>query len=144
MWQAQVRRSGLGVVLGGFLVVSATGVGTSLLEDTAVAAVYDLVTAAGQDLPAVVSENSASRHKQEIIGGSVTLRQNRTFYWTTRYRYTEGRRVTLNESSGHGTYKVEGDDITFSQEPGSSRLIGKLKGHTLSLKVDVELVYKRE
>ena len=147
MWQAQARLLNLAFVLGGLLsvtAVSAEGVEANLQEDTAVAGVYDLVTAAGRDLPAVISETSTTGYKQEIIGGSVTLRENRTFHWTTQYRYTEGSNVTFSESSGAGAYKLEGDDITLSEQPGSTKLTGKLKGRCLSLKADVELVYKRE
>ena len=43
-------------------------------------------------------------------------------HWTTRYRYTEGSKVTISESSGGGDYKVEGDDITLSEQPGSSKV----------------------
>ncbi len=98
MWQVQTRRvSGLVFALAGLLSVramSAVDEGTSLQEDTVVAGVYDLVTAAGRDLPAVVSENSTTGYKQEIVGGSVTLREDHTFHWTTRYRYTESAKVT--------------------------------------------------
>jgi hypothetical protein len=146
MGQTQTRLLGLVFVRGGLLFVTAVSasVGANLKEDKAVAGVYDLISAAGRDLPAVVSENSTTGHKQEIIGGSVTLRENRTFHWTTRYRYTEGSKVTISESSGGGDYKVEGDDITLSEQPGSSKLTGKLKGRSLSLKADVELVYKKQ
>jgi hypothetical protein len=148
MWQVQTRRvSGLVFALAGLLsarAMSAVDEGTNLQEDTVVASVYDLVTAAGRDLPAVVSENSTTGYKQEIVGGSVTLREEETFHWTTQYRYTESAKVTIRESSGGGTYKVERDDITLSEQLGSSRLTGKLKGRFLSLKADVELVYRRE
>ena len=148
MWRVQTRRvSGLVVALGGLLSVramTAVDEGTSLQEDNDLAGFYDLVTAAGRDLPAVVSENSTTGYRQEIVGGSVTLREDHTFHWTTRYRYTESAKVTTGESSGGGTYKVEGDGITLSEQPGSSRLTGKLKGRLLSLKADVELVYRRE
>jgi hypothetical protein len=148
MWQARTKLSlGLVFVLGGLLSLTATNAGSveaNLQEDDVVAGAYDLVTAGGRDLPAVVSENSSPGYQQEIIGGTVTLRQDRTFHWTTRYRYTEGGKVTLSESSGGGTYKVERGDITLSEQPGSSNLTGKLKGRLLSLKADVELVYKRE
>lgn len=147
MWQAQARLLNFAFVLGGLLsvnLVSAAGLEANLQEDTAVAGVYDLVTAAGRDLPAVISETSTTGYKQEIIGGSVTLRENRTFHWTTQYRYTEGSNVTISESSGAGAYKLEGDDITLSEQPGSTKLTGKLKGRGLSLKADVELVYIRE
>jgi hypothetical protein len=148
MWPVQTRRvSGLVFALGELLSVramSAVDEGTSLQEDTVVAGVYDLVTAAGRALPAVVSENSTIGYQQEIVGGSVTLREDHAFHWTTRYRYTEGAKVTIGESSGSGTYKVEGDNITLSEQPSSSRLAGKLKGRLLSLQTDVELVYSRE
>ncbi|MCI0418504.1 MAG: hypothetical protein L0387_37370 [Acidobacteria bacterium] len=147
MWQAQTKLLGLVFVLGGLLSVtamSAGGVEANLHGENAVAGVYELVAAAGRDLPAVVSEDSTTGYKQEIIGGSVTLRENRAFHWTTQYRYTEGSKVTISESSGGGAYKVEGDDITLSEHLGSSKLTGKLKGRSLSLKADVELVYKKE
>lgn len=147
MWEAQVKLLNLAFVLGRLLsvtAVNAAGVEANLQEDTAVAGVYDLVTAAGLDLPAVISETSTTGYRQEIIGGSVTLRENRTFRWTTQYRYTEGSNVRISESSGAGAYKLEGDDITLSEQPGSTKLTGKLKGRSLSLKADVELVYKRE
>ena len=148
MWQVQTRRvSGLVFALAGLLsagAMSAVDEGTNLQEDTLVTGVYDLVTAAGRALPAVVYENSTTGYKQEIVGGSVTLREDHTFHWTTRYRYTENARVTIRESSGGGTYKVEGDNISLSEQPGSSRLTGKLKGRLLSLQADVELVYSRE
>lgn len=147
MWQAQTKLSNLAFILGGLLSVAAVntvGLEANLQEETAVTGVYDLVTAAGRDLPAVISETPTTGYKQEIIGGSVTLRQNRTFQWTTQYRYTEGGNVTISESSGAGAYELEGDDITLSAQPGSTKLTGKLKGRSLFLKADVELVYKRE
>jgi hypothetical protein len=52
--------------------MSAVDEGTSLQENNVVTGVYDLVTAAGRDLPVVVSENSTTGYKQEIVGGSVT------------------------------------------------------------------------
>jgi hypothetical protein len=147
MWQAQTKLSGLVFILAGLLSVIAGSVGgvrANLEEDSAVAGVYGLIRAAGRQLPVVVSENSSTEYKQEIIGGSVTLRENRTFQWTTRYRYTERSKVTIIESSGGGAYKVEDDDITLSGQPGSTKLTGMLTGCSLSLKADVELVCKKQ
>ncbi len=124
--------------------VNATSEEGNQPEATAGADVYHLVTAAGRDLPVVVSENSGSGYKQEIIGGSITLRRDQTFHWTTRYRYTQDRRVTTSQSAGSGTYRVDGEKITLLPQPGASKLVGELKGNTLSLKADVELVYERE
>jgi hypothetical protein len=63
MWQAQTKLSGLVFILARLLSVTAVragGVEANLEEDNAVAGVYDLITAARRDLPAVVSENSAT------------------------------------------------------------------------------------
>jgi len=147
MWPATRRVSGLGFVVGGLLCVAAMSRSDQIIDtshDGVLLQVSSLVARTGRDLPAVVSENSTTGYKQEIVGGSVTLREDHAFHWTTRYRYTESAKVTLGESSGSGTYKVEGDNITLSEQPSSSRLTGKLKGRLLSLQTDVELVYSRE
>jgi hypothetical protein len=125
--------------------VHATSVEPNQPQATTGAQVYHLVTAAGRELPVVISENSGTGYKQEIIGASITLREDDpTFHWTTWYRYTEDRRVTTSESTGSGTYIVDEEEITLLPQPSISRLVGKLKGTILLLKADVELVYKRE
>ena len=135
------------VVVAGILSVmsvNATSAEPGQPKATTGADVYHLVTAAGRDLPVVVSENSGTGYKQEIIGGSITLRQDQTFHWTTWYRYTQDDRVTTSESTGSGTYRVDEEEITLLPQPGTSRLVGKLKGNILSLRADIELVYKKE
>jgi hypothetical protein len=93
----------------------------------------------------VISENSATGYKQEIIGASITLREDdQTFHWTTWYRYTQDRRVTTSESTGSGTYLVYAEEITLLPQPGTSSLVGRLQETILLLKANVELVYKRE
>jgi len=67
--------------------VHATSVEPNQPEATTGIEVYHLVTAAGRDLPVIISENSRTGYKQEIIGGSITLREDDpTFHRITWYR----------------------------------------------------------
>jgi hypothetical protein len=102
---------------------------------------YSLTRANSQDLPAVVSENGARR--QEVIGGSVLLKGDGTYTWSTRYRYVEGGRVRDSESSGRGRYSQQGTGIIFLVEVGDDRFEGTLEGNTLTIQVDVPMVYRK-
>ncbi len=103
---------------------------------------YFLVRANSQELPAVVSESGGAT-RQEVLGGSVRLQADGTHAWTTRYRYTEGRRTYNRDSSGRGTYLEQGTSIIFKVEVGDDGFEGTLQGNTLTIQSDVPLVYRR-
>ena len=102
---------------------------------------YFLASANGQELPAVVSESGSRR--QEVIGGSVLLEADGTCIWRTLYRFTERGRVSVSESSGRGSYSQRGTSIIFLFERDASRLAGTLDGDTLTIQVDVPMVYRK-
>ncbi len=108
---------------------------------TNIAGSYILVNANGQGLPAVVSQGA--NFLQEVTGGSVELRGDRTFTWRTDYRYTQSGLVTTSTSSGGGSYSLADTAITFALEPGTDRLTGTLSNGVLTMRADVELVYRK-
>ncbi len=108
-----------------------------------VAGTYTLVEAAGQRLPAVVSENSPTGYKQEVTGGSVVLRPDEIFSWRTDYRETSGGRVWEHQSSGGGRYRLAGSTITFELDNHSGELKGTLRSGLLKMRADVELTYRK-
>jgi hypothetical protein len=103
---------------------------------------YRLVMAAGQRLPAVVSENPSTGYKQEVVRGSIELRADGTFIWSTSYRETSRGTASEHESTGHGQYSVDGNTIKLTA--GSSQFDGTLSQRTLTLRADVELVYDKQ
>jgi hypothetical protein len=113
-----------------------TPTGPTTIEGT-----YILVSANSQGLPAVVSQGA--NFLQEVTGGSVELRGDRTFTWRTDYRYTQSGLATTSTSSGSGTYSLADTAITFASEPGSERLTGTLSNGVLTMRADVELVYRK-
>ena len=108
-----------------------------------VSGTYNLISANGRNLPAVVSENTATGFRQEVIGGFVELRSDRTFTVRTDYRMTNSGDVRESRSSNDGTYTVAGEAITFTLQPGSDRLSGTLNDGVLTVRADVELVYRK-
>jgi hypothetical protein len=100
-----------------------------------------LVTAKGQNLPAVVSENPSTGFKQEVTAGFIELRADQTCSWSTDYRYTESGQTRVSPSSGDGTYTVNGSSVLMTY--GRDQLAGTLAGNTLTVRADVELVYRR-
>jgi hypothetical protein len=75
---------------------------------------YNLVSAAGHSLPAIVSQNPSTGYKQEVTGGYIELRSDRTCTVSTEYRYTEGGRTSTSSSRNEGTYMTSGKTITFA------------------------------
>lgn len=108
------------------------------------AGTYTLLEAAGQRLPAVVSENPATGYKQEVMGGSVVLRPDETFSWRTDYRETSGGRVWEHQSSGGGRYRLVGSTITFEFDNHSGELSGTLRSGLLKMRADVELTLRKQ
>jgi hypothetical protein len=108
-----------------------------------IAGTYNLVSANGRNLPAVVTENPATGFRQEVIDGSVELRSDRTFTVRTDYRITNGGDVRESASSDSGTYTLTDTAITFTSQPGSGRLSGTLRDGVLTVRADVELVYRK-
>lgn len=102
---------------------------------------YILVSANRQELPAVVSENGSRR--QEVIGGSVILEADGTHVWRTLYRYTGGGGFADSESSGRGNYSQQGTSIVFLSEADALLFEGTLESNTLTIEVDVPLVYRK-
>ena len=56
---------------------------------------------------------------------------------------TNGGDVRESRSSSDGTYTVAGEAITFTLQPGSDRLSGTLGDGVLTVRADVELVYRK-
>ena len=104
---------------------------------------YPLVSANGQSLPAVVSGNASTGSVQEVTGGLTELRADQTFTWRTDYRNTNSGRTTTSTSSGSGRYSLTGSAITFTYEPGSEQLSGTLSDGVVTVRADVELVYRK-
>ena len=102
---------------------------------------YLLTSANSQELPALVSETATT--KQEVIGGSVVLEADGSYVWTTRYRRTVGGGVHTSESSGRGTYSQQGARIIFMVEVGNDIYEGTLESNTLTIPVDVPMVYRK-
>ena len=103
---------------------------------------YNLVSANSSGLPAIVSENPAAGFKQEVPGGQVDLRSDRTCSVSTEYRYTESGNTSTHTSVNEGTWATSGDTVTFTF--GSDHLTGTLSGDVLTVQADVELVYQRQ
>ena len=102
---------------------------------------YILASANSQALPALVSANGSRR--QEVIGGSVTLNADGTHMWRTVYRYSGGGSFEDSESSGQGNYSQEGTRIIFLSEADTLIFEGTLEGNTLTIPVDVTMVYRK-
>ena len=124
------------------LALSACG-GSPTSPTVNVSGTYTLVSARGQSLPAVVSGSPGTDFMQEAVGGFVELRASQSFTWRTEYRYTNSGRVTASASSGGGRYSLTGTVITFTFEPGSEQLTGTLSDGVLTIRADVELVYRK-
>ena len=100
---------------------------------------YTLVSANSSGLPAVVSENPATGFKQEVTGGQIDFRADRTCSVSTEYRYTESGNTSTSTSVNEGTWATSGDTVTFTF--GTDHLTGTLSGNVLTVQADVELVY---
>jgi hypothetical protein len=106
-----------------------------------------LISARGQSLPAVVSENTSTGSRQEVTGGYVDLRADGTAKWSTSYRYTDPTVPTgfpstwATTSEGEFRYVVSGNTMTVTSGDG---LGGVLTGDNLTIRADVELVYRRQ
>jgi hypothetical protein len=107
-----------------------------------VAGRYNLVAAAGQSLPAIVAQNPATGYKQEVTSGYVDLRADRTCTVATEYRTTDQGQTSTSSSRDEGTYTVSGDKLTLTF--GREQLLGKLTGGVLTVRTDVELVYRKQ
>ncbi len=110
-------------------------------QEEEVSGEYILMRANGKDLPTVVSESPS--YRQEVTGGSIVLEATGTFSWRTDYRYTQDGRVETSESSGRGTYSRQGATIIFSFENDDLRVPATLDGNTITMQVDVEMVYRK-
>jgi hypothetical protein len=104
---------------------------------------YTLISANGRSLPAVVSGSAGSGFLQEVTGGFMELRADQTFAWRTDYRYTNSGQITSSTSSGDGSYSLTGTVMTLTYQPRSEQLTGTLSNGVLTLRADVELVYRK-
>lgn len=98
---------------------------------------YVLIRAAGRELPAVVSENSSTGFKQEVMGGYVELRADGACTVSTDYRYTQNGRTETSTSKSDGRFEISGESVILIF--GSDRLKGTLKGEWLTIQADVEM-----
>lgn len=103
---------------------------------------YNLVSANGQTLPAVVSENPSTGFKQEVTGGYTDLRADLACVVATDYRYTDSGRTSTSSSRDEGTYSISGNTVVFTF--GRDQLMATLAGDVLTVRADVELVYRRQ
>jgi hypothetical protein len=63
--------------------------------------------------------------------------------WRTVYRYTGGDGFEDRESSGRGKYSQEGTRVIFFSEADTPLFEGNLEGNTLTIQVDVSMVYRK-
>ena len=102
---------------------------------------YTLVAAKGQSLPTVVYEVPSTGYKQEVTGGSIDLRANGTCAWSTDYRYTDSGRTSTSSSGGEGTYTITDNTVTMTF--GTYAMVAARAGDTLTVRADVDMVYRR-
>ena len=108
-----------------------------------VSGTYTLVFCAGPGLPAVVSGSPAQTSCKRWSAAFWKLPGGSSFTWRTEYRYTNSGRVTASASPGGGRYSLTSTVITFTFEPGSEQLTGTLSNGVLTMRADVELVYRK-
>ncbi len=137
------RHTSAGLVFLGLWLTACAG-STTMPSPTGSSAVgrYNLVSANGSGLPAVVSENPATGFLQEVISGYADLREDRTCSVVGEFRITQGGGSSTDRSLDEGTWAMLGDTVTFTF--GSDQLTGRLDGDVLTVRADVELVYQRE
>jgi hypothetical protein len=125
------------------LVVAACGGDASgpNVEDpyAAAAGTFTLTTANGQ-LPYVFFQNSAGR--AEIYGGSMVLRQDRSYTETLNARavFNTGAPPTNSNNVESGTYTIVGSQVTWTVPPSGAdagfSYTGALSGRTLTYTYD--------
>jgi hypothetical protein len=115
---------------------------TPIFVGASVTGRYNLFSAAGQNLPAVVSQNASMEYKQEVTGGYIELMTNRKCTVLTEYRYTNKDRTTTSSTRDEGKYEISGETVIFTF--GSDQLRATLKGEVLTVRADVELVYRKK
>jgi hypothetical protein len=123
--------------------LSACGDSPTTPSTTSTVGTYTLVSANRQGLPAAASGSAGTSFLQEVTGGMVELRADQTFAWRTDYRYTNSGQIRTTTSSGGGRYSLSDTAITFTYEPGSEQLTGTLSNGVLTIRADVELVYRK-
>lgn len=105
--------------------------GTGPSAEAAAAGTYSLRTVNGAPIPVAVTPAN-SPVKIEIVGGTATLRSDRTFSSSTDVRTTNGTMVSTAPTSYTGTYVVSGGAVTFSASDGTT-IPGTIVGNTLSI-----------
>jgi len=103
---------------------------------------YILIKVNNQPLPVVVSDSGSM--KQEVIGGLVILRSDKTHRWETVYRHTESGNVHTDKSSGRGRYSINGDLIRFKFDGNEGHMPGTIKHGILTIPTDAILQYKKQ
>ena len=103
---------------------------------------YQMISVAGQAPPVVVEESPATGFKQELMGGSADLRADGTCTAVTTYRYTVSGSTYTSDSRDDGRWTISGNTVTLTF--GSDQLSATLAGDLLTVRADVELVYRRQ
>ena len=60
-----------------------------------------------------------ANYKFEITGGTFTVARNFTWSFQLNFQQTQGSQVTRPTWGEHGTYKIEGTELTFADSVGA-------------------------
>lgn len=105
--------------------------GTGPSAEAAAAGTYTLRTVNGAPIPVAVTP-AGSPARIEIVGGTATLRSDKTFSSSTDVRTTVGTMVSTAPTVYTGTFVVSGGAVTFSATDGTT-IPGTIAGNTLSI-----------
>jgi len=117
-----------------------------IVEERQAAAVgtYRLLTVDGQEFPVVAPGDHETDATREITGGYIELHANWRFTWVTDYRHVQageagGKHV---ERVGRYHFWTESDRVEFSLRDGGEHVLATLRGNTLTVEMDAELIYR--
>ena len=132
--KSAVGATNAGLVLAGLLTSNGTATIPSTMGSPAVGR-YNLVSANSQGLPAIVSENPDTGFQQEVTGGHVDLRADRTSSVSTEYRYTISGSISTDTSVSEGTWAISRDTVTFTFR--GDHLTGTLSEEVLTVRASL-------
>lgn len=105
-----------------------------------IAGTYELQTIKGEALPWTFARHPNGSPSEEFTGGSIVLRTDSTFTWTTNARVTSSSgTVTQMDNTLAGTFSKSGDalDFTIPGISGNFPVAVTLDGNTLTLMYDI-------
>lgn len=117
-----------------------------VIEEQQAAAVgtYRLLTVGGQDLQVSAPEDHQTDATREITGGYIELHSDWRFTWVTYYGQVlegGGSEETV-ERVGRYHFWTESDRVEFTFRDGGEVLLARLRGDTLTVETDTELIYR--